>query len=42
MAFVVGAVGTVAGTVLSYAVLRPWLGAEGYKARHQWLSEEST
>ena len=42
MAFVVGAVGTIAGTVLSYAVLRPWLGVEGYKARHWWLHEEPT
>ena len=38
VAFVVGAVGTIAGTVLSFAVLRPWLGAEGYKACCWWLS----
>ncbi len=42
VAFVVGAVGTIAGTVLSYVVLRPWLGVEGYKARNRCLFEDST
>ena len=32
VAFAVGAVGTVVGTIFSYAALKPWLGAEGYKA----------